>query len=94
VTPDSAVYLYEGITEPAERGGGVGAALLDRSLAWARERGADHCTLHYATANPTGRPFWLKHGFRPLEHDWVRQVDERVAWARPRDGAGSGEEVR
>ncbi len=88
--PDHSVYLYEGITEPDARGAGAGAALLERSLAWARERDAAWCTLHFATANPSGRPFWLKHGFRPLEHTWARHVDERVAWARPRDAAAEG----
>jgi GNAT superfamily N-acetyltransferase len=85
-SPDRCVYLFEGITEPEARGGGTGGALLDHAFGWARDEGYGYCTLHYATANPSGRPFWLGHGWEPYEDNWVRHVDERVAWARPSDG--------
>ncbi len=84
-SPDRCVYLFEGITEPDTRGGGAGSALVDHAFGWARDHGYDYCTLHYATANPSGRPFWLGHGREPYEDNWVRHVDERIVWARPRD---------
>ena len=84
-TQEQSVYLNHGIVDPEVRGGGVGTALLERSLSWARETGYGQMTLHYATMNPSGGPFWQRHGFEPLEYAVERQVDERVAWARPQD---------
>ncbi|MBT5773088.1 MAG: GNAT family N-acetyltransferase [Dehalococcoidia bacterium] len=84
-TQEGSVYLNHGIVDPDVRGGGVGTALLEQSLSWAREVGYQQMTLHYATMNPSGGPFWQRHGFTPLEYAVERQIDERVAWARPRD---------
>ncbi len=84
-TQEGSVYLNHGIVDPDVRGGGVGTALLEQSLSWAREVGYQQMTLHYATMNPSGGPFWQRHGFMPLEYAVERHIDERVAWARPRD---------
>ena len=78
---ERTVYLFEGVAEPDMRGGGLGRALLDRGMAWAREQGHEHCTLHFASGNPSGGPFWLGQGFQPFEYTMARHVDERVAWA-------------
>jgi GNAT superfamily N-acetyltransferase len=75
------VYLYQGIVEKGARSGGIGTALLSHSMEWARSEGLDKCTLHFASANPSGAPFWLGHGFAPVEYAMMRHVDERVAWA-------------
>lgn len=82
VEPEGNVYLFEGVVESTARGGGIGTALLEHSMAWAREQGDDHCTLHFASANPSGAPFWLRQGFIPVEYQMARHVDERVGWAR------------
>lgn len=79
------VYLFEGIVEPEAQLGGVGAALLAQTMAWARAAGYETCTLHWASPNYSGAPFWLKHGFVPVEHGMERRLDERIAWARPRE---------
>lgn len=81
--PEGSVYLYEGITAPEARGSGVGTALLARTLDWAREAGHPYVTLHYATPNPSGGPFWRGHGFVPVEVTLQRRLDERLSWARP-----------
>ncbi len=75
------VYLFEGVVSDEARGGGVGTALLRRSMDWARSAGFESCTLHFASPNPSGAPFWLGHGFVPVEHTMERRIDERVAWA-------------
>jgi GNAT superfamily N-acetyltransferase len=80
--PERCTYLLHGYTEAEARGGGVGCALLARSLAWAREAGYAHCLLHFLSANVLGARFWLASGFRPIEHRLSRRVDERIAWAR------------
>jgi len=76
------VYLFEGVVSDGARGGGIGAALLSKTMAWATNSGFETCTLHWASGNPSGGPFWLSHGFEPIEHTMERQVDDRVAWAR------------
>lgn len=85
-TPDTVeqvgnVYLYQGVVEQDARSGGIGTALLSHSMDWARTQELDKCTLHFASANPSGAPFWLGHGFVPVEYAMTRHVDERVAWA-------------
>lgn len=80
------VYLYEGVVEPDVRGGGIGTRLLNEGMAWARDQGHEWCTLHFASANPSGAPFWLGHGFTPFEYTMIRHVDERVVWANGWDG--------
>ena len=77
------VYLYQGVVEEEVRGGGLGKALLARSMSWAREEGYDLCALHFASMNASGGPFWLSQGFVPVEHTMSRRIDERIAWARP-----------
>jgi GNAT superfamily N-acetyltransferase len=84
VRPERSIYLFQGFTVGDGRGGGVGAALLERTMAWARESGYDWCTLHFLTANLLGARFWQRHGFRPITYRLIRQVDERIAWAHGR----------
>ncbi|MGI8549204.1 MAG: GNAT family N-acetyltransferase [Dehalococcoidia bacterium] len=80
-TPEHCTYLGQGFTEAQARGGGVGGALLDRGMSWAREAGYKHCLLHFVSANLLGARFWLGSGFRPLAYLLCRNVDERIAWA-------------
>ena len=79
--PEGSIYLFQGVTTPGSRGGGVGTALLRRSMDWARDAGYERCTLHYFSANIPGARFWQRSGFRPLTQRLVRRVDERIAWA-------------
>jgi len=78
------VYLFEGVVADDARGGGIGATLLRHSMEWASRAGYSSCTLHFAPSNPSGGPFWLGHGFVPVEHTMERVIDSRIAWARPR----------
>ena len=84
-TSERAAYLFHGVVDPDLRGGGVGSALLERSLDWARESGHDSITLHYASMNPVASPFWESRGFEAIAYSAGRHIDARVAWARPRD---------
>jgi GNAT superfamily N-acetyltransferase len=79
--PEPGIYLFEGFTRAEGRGGGIGTALLRHSMAWARDAGFDHCTLHYFSANVSGARFWRRSGFRPVVERLCRRLDERIAWA-------------
>jgi len=81
LAPEASVYLLEGFVYSQFRGGGVGRALLARSMAWAREQGYRWCALHFAAPNISGASFWLGSGFRPAEYRLRRHIDERIAWA-------------
>ncbi len=82
VNAEKNVYLFMGIVEPEAQDGGVGRALLDQGMAWARDEGYERCTLHVLSANYSGEPFWFANGFQRVEYTLERHIDERVAWAR------------
>ena len=50
------------VTAEAE-GQGIGSALLDRSEAWARERGSDRLTLSALVTNSRARSLYERRGF-------------------------------
>jgi GNAT superfamily N-acetyltransferase len=79
--PEKTIYLFLGVVTEDARTGGVGSAILSRSVAWAREKGYENVALHFATANISGARFWQSSGFRPVEYAMRRHVDERIAWA-------------
>lgn len=85
VDRENDVYLFEGVVADSARGGGIGATLLAHSMEWAARSGFQTCTLHFASGNPLGAPFWTGHDFAPVEHGMERTIDARVAWARPGD---------
>lgn len=64
-------------TVPRARGLGVGAALLDRALLWAREQGYARCAVDFEPMNVLARRFWLQH-FQPVCYTLLRQIDDRV----------------
>jgi GNAT superfamily N-acetyltransferase len=49
-----------------ERGGGVGAALLDAAREWARARGAEAIGVGFAHTNEGARRFYEREGFAPF----------------------------
>jgi GNAT superfamily N-acetyltransferase len=57
------------------RGGGIGTALLDRGLSWARERGYERCAVDFEPMNPPAVRFWLRH-FEPVCYTVKRYVGE------------------
>jgi GNAT superfamily N-acetyltransferase len=82
VTPDDGVYLWIAYVEPDARIGGVGKALVDNGLAWARSRGLGHCTVGWFTTNMYGARFWTGRGYTPVMHRLERRIDERIVWAK------------
>ena len=85
VSPDDAVYLWIAYVQPDARIGGVGKALVETGLAWARSRGFGHCTVGWFTTNITGARFWTGRGYSPVMYRLERRIDERIAWAKVRD---------
>ena len=63
---------------PEERGGGVGAALMDESRSWARERGARTVAVGLAHTNEGARRFYEREGFTPFYLDMVLDIDSGI----------------
>ena len=84
-TPDGAVGIGDTAVTEEARGAGVGAALTDAAIAWAREHDYRAVHLHFATPNLLSVPFWTGLGFTPVMWHMRRRLDERIAWARPED---------
>jgi GNAT superfamily N-acetyltransferase len=64
-----AYNLLTGVS-PAERGGGIGAALTARFHAEAAAAGVAVTLLHHTVTNPRSVPFWSQQGYRPLWTIW------------------------
>jgi GNAT superfamily N-acetyltransferase len=70
----SRVDLFAMFVEPAARGQGVGAALVEAVAAWARERGIGRVHLGVTTTNLAALKLYHRCGFKPtgqstpLEH--------------------------
>ncbi len=63
---------------------GIGSAVLQHCVSWARDNGFERVALDYLTFNLSGAAFWQGHGFRPTATLLQRLLDPRLAWA---DGA-------
>jgi len=60
----NSAQVLSAYARPGARGRGIGAALLDACVTWARERGFDRLMVEHETANLAGSAFWGRH-FRP-----------------------------
>ena len=73
--------ITRAFTKEHLRGRGVGSALLNTALEWARSAGYERCAVDFEPANISGARFWLRH-FLPICHTMIRHVDERVLHMR------------
>jgi GNAT superfamily N-acetyltransferase len=73
--PPGSAYLAVAATLPEARGRGVGVALTEHALAWAREAG--HPTVHtdWRVPNLQSSRFWPRRGFRETFYRLARQVE-------------------
>jgi GNAT superfamily N-acetyltransferase len=62
--PEGAVLLGWAATRPEVRGSGAGVALMDASLAWAREHGYTTMVTDWRETNLLSSRFWPRRGFR------------------------------
>jgi GNAT superfamily N-acetyltransferase len=56
------------------RGGGVGGALVESSLAWLREKGIKRVELRTSARNDNAIEFYRKHGFWMYDHMMTREI--------------------
>jgi GNAT superfamily N-acetyltransferase len=68
--PGTTAYLQTMFVRPAERSGGVGAALVRHVHRELDARRIEMTLLHHAQQNPLSAPFWHRMGYRPLWSTW------------------------
>jgi ribosomal protein S18 acetylase RimI-like enzyme len=70
VAASPVAYVDCAAVAPADRGGGVAAALIQQ-VHHAMDAAAIAVTmLHYGALNPLSAPFWHRSGYRPLRTRW------------------------
>jgi Acetyltransferases len=70
-----AGVLYDIVVDPAERGRGVGRALLDATLAALEARGAPRVVLSTAERNEPAQRLFARAGFRRTMIEMTRELD-------------------
>jgi GNAT superfamily N-acetyltransferase len=80
IQDEKTTSIVRAFTLESVRGQGIAAALLNRSLEWARAEGFQRCAVDFEPMNILAARFWTRH-FAPVCYAFVRQVDERIAWA-------------
>jgi GNAT superfamily N-acetyltransferase len=86
VGDEGTTSITSAYTRPELRGSGLGTALLDRALAWARSEGYQRCAVDFEPENTTGGRFRLRY-FQPVTYSFARCIDPRIAWGHAgRDG--------
>jgi ribosomal protein S18 acetylase RimI-like enzyme len=73
--PPGSIYLAVAASLPGARGRGVGVALTEHALEWAREAG--YATMHtdWRVANLESSRFWPRRGFRETFYRLARRVE-------------------
>jgi GNAT superfamily N-acetyltransferase len=77
IRDEGTTSIVGAFTRPGARGAGVGAALLDRALAWGREAGYARCAVDFEPMNVLAARFWMRH-FQPVVYSVFRHVDPRA----------------
>lgn len=80
ISDEKTASIGRAYTKEHLRGKGIGTALLNQSLNWARSKGYERCAVDFEPENVLASSFWLKH-FRPICFSVIRQIDQRIAWA-------------
>jgi GNAT superfamily N-acetyltransferase len=75
---ETTVTITGAFTKEDLRQSGMGTALLNHSLEWARSAGYKNCAAEFESANIIGYSFWHDSGFEPVCYSLVRHIDERI----------------
>ncbi len=82
---EKTTSIVRAFAKEGVRNKGIGTALLNHSLDWARSVGYERCAVDFDPQNISGARLWLRH-FQPVCYSLIRHVDERVAWAHEKRG--------
>ena len=77
IRDEGTASIISAYTQESVRRSGVATALLDRSLAWAREQGYARYVVDFEAMNSLARRFWLKW-FRPVCYSMIRGINREA----------------
>jgi len=75
IRDEKTISITSAFTTESERNKGMGTALLNHSLAWARSAGYERCAVDFEPQNIPAARFWLRH-FQPICYSQIRHVDK------------------
>lgn len=74
IQDDRTASITGAFAEVAHRRSGIGTALLNQCLAWAREQGYERCAVDFEPMNIEARRFWLRF-FEPVCYSLYRILE-------------------
>lgn len=86
--PSGQPYIGPTSTRPAARGRGVGRDLVEAALDWAFFENMRTVSVDFQPANPLGRSFWLRSGFKPTGYEVTRAIPRSYATEARADRTG------
>jgi GNAT superfamily N-acetyltransferase len=84
INDERTASILTAYTKEELRNGGIGSALLNHSLTWARTAGYERCAVDFESPNIPGASFWLRH-FQPVCYSLIRHVDRGTGQSRHDD---------
>ena len=75
---EETISVENAYTVQGLRGKGIGTALLNRALEWAKAEGFARVAVDFESMNILATRFWMKW-FEPVCFSLIRSIDERVA---------------
>jgi GNAT superfamily N-acetyltransferase len=73
IVDEKTTSITGAFTWEQARGRGIGTALLNRALEWARAHGYERCAVDFEPMNTSAARFWLRH-FQPICYALIRHV--------------------
>jgi GNAT superfamily N-acetyltransferase len=70
----NTAQIKSAYARPDVRGKGIGAALLQRAIAWSQQQGYERVFVEHETANVYGGNFWSNY-FTPYLYTSMRYID-------------------
>ena len=76
IVDEKTASITGAFTRKQARGRGIGTALLNRALEWARAQGYERCAADFEPMNTLAARFWLRY-FQPICYTLVRHIDRQ-----------------
>jgi ribosomal protein S18 acetylase RimI-like enzyme len=81
--PHHFAMIENAVVDNSHRGQGIGTALFDAAIGWARKKGLAFVQTSVWTENDKARSFYVDLGFRPMTEKLELQLDGEDAAADP-----------
>ncbi len=82
MNPKNAVELKIAGTYQRYMGQGYGKELMNDSIDLLKGKNYEFIVADYRVSNLASSEFWRKCGFKPIAYRMVREIDNRISWAK------------